>query len=822
MGSNSKRKGYGILMLLAIMLLAMAIGLCAFASDSDEQTIVTKESADLKVTYLGNSLRMDYVDESGYTKTCMRFGYQFALPEGKEMSDYTWYWEYTTDGKEITNENVKTSSGTNYVAVEGVENTYNSNLVITNIPANYYERNFYVRLVVKDGENILTVDTVLDASIKGVADKIKVANENESDVTYAAGIITEDEAHNTKVDDLIFKGLDKGVAYASNMSKSESIQKTVIVRDDITLSAAIDIPTGADVAIKDDGTKRTLTRSEGFYDAPLFKVYGGANLTFTSTNTEQQAIDSEGNVNESITDMLVIDGNNEVVGSLMTGNSPAIIMVSENDEGTANTSETGGNVTIYSGVAFVDNTNIYNGAVVHTETNAYGTLTIHGGRFEGNVASGKRSGVFQLNNHNYANVENALFKANSAKYAGVFTLGASDTSILANACVFLNNKATDTEAEADCIGGVFTSSATGTDAFTITNSIFSGNEAPTQGVGQLAAGTLKVEDCKFVGNKATSTHAGVLYVAKDCIVNMIGCEFDGNTATTYGGVFSAKTSNITIDRCTFTSNAATTNGGVFADHEDSTGNTNITITGSTFDGNTAGDSTNTSTGGGVLYLSVADIVNISGGCEFKNNNCRQLGGAIGIRSASSVTIDNCTFEKNKTINTGTSYGGAIATDPDGQASQISIESSTLSENSSRNGGAIFIGKNSSLELKNGSVFTSNKLNTTKGAGKDCMLNGSASGLELSGKVQTEFYISTSTIKVFANITASLTEGSSVIFEWAQPTKVPDAVITFASEEIMNNSKQYISLADSLSSSYELNYISGTDSYYATLTTATAE
>lgn len=797
MGSNSKQKGYGILMLLAIMLLAMAIGLCAFASDSDEQTILTKESADLKVTYLGNSLRMDYVDESSHTKTCMRFGYQFALPEGKKMSDYTWYWEYTTDGKEITNENVKTSSGTNYVAVEGVENTYNSNLVITNIPANYYERNFYVRLVVKDGENILTVDTVLDASIKGVADKIKVANENESDVTYADGIITEDEAHNTKVDDLIFKGLDKGVAYASKSSINESVQKTVIVRDDITLNAAIDIPTGADVAIKDDGTKRTLTRSEEFYDAPLFKVYGGANLTFTSTNIEQQAIDSEGNVNESITDMLVIDGNNEVVGSLMTGNSPAIIMVSENDEGTANTSETGGNITIYSGVAFVNNTNIYNGAVIHTEADSYGILIIHGGQFEGNVASGKRGGVFQLNANNSAEVSNAVFASNSANYAGAFALGtnsassASGTKVSIDECVFSNNTA-------DAGSGVFTSYAQNDDDFIINNSIFTGNTAPTQGVGQIV-GVLKTENCKFTDNKATETTAGVFYFASGSVANIVECDFSGNIANTFGGVLIARgssgNSEITIDNCTFTSNIATTNGGVFADHASSTGST-VIIQNSKFANNEANDAEGG--GGGALYFNKAD----------------------------NVSIINCEFTGNKTYEDKKSCGGAINAASKG-GSSITIENSTFKDgNTSRNGGAIFIGQNNSLVLRGENVFEGNAV-YSGGAGKDCFVNGKAAGLTLSGKLQSQFHISLTSVPTFSvYITEILTAGSNVTFNWAAYSNMVSGkttAITFANEEVMTSNQQYISLSDSLSSSYELTYSSEPNSdglYYATLTKIT--
>lgn len=807
MGSNSKRKGYGISMLLAIMLLAMAIGLCAFASDSDEQTIVTNGSADLKVTYLGNSLRMDYVDESACTKTCMRFGYQFTLPEGKKMSDYTWYWEYTTDGKEITNENVKTSSGTNYVAVEGGENTYNSNLVITNIPANYYERNFYVRLVVKDGESILTVDTVLDASIKGVADKIKVANENESDVTYATGIITEDEAHNTKVDDLIFKGLDKGVAYASNMSKSESEQKTVIVRDDITLSAAIDIPTGADVAIKDDGEVRTLKRDKEYCsDAVLFNVYRGGNLTFTSSEPEQVSIVEDAGervANSEIKDMLIIDGNcgesSEVTSDSITGNCAIIKMLSDVYVNTEFADETGGSVTVDSGVAFVNNISKATGAVIHTEANAYGNIKINGGRFMGNTASGSRSGVFQVNANNSAEISNAAFASNSAKYAGVFALGtnsassASGTEVSIDGCVFSNNTA-------DTSSGIFTSYAQNEDDFIIKNSIFTGNAAPTQGVGQIV-GVLKTENCKFTDNKATETTAGVFYFASGSVANIVECDFTRNIANTFGGVLIARgssgNSEITIDNCTFTSNIATTNGGVFADHASSTGST-VIIQNSTFKSNEANDTTGG--GGGALYFNKAD----------------------------NVSIIKCEFTGNKTYEDKKSCGGAINAASKG-GSSITIENSTFKDgNTSRNGGAIFIGQNNSLVLKGENVFEGNAV-YSGGAGKDCFVNGKAASLTLSGKLQSQFHISLTSVPTFSvYITEILTAGSNVTFNWAAYSNMVSGkttAITFANEEVMTSNQQYISLSDSLSSSYELTYSSETNSdglYYATLTAKTTE
>lgn len=818
MKSNLKRKGFGFSMLFVAVLLAMTIGLCVFAAYPDVKIVVTEENADLKVTYLGNSLRKDSED---YSKTCIRFGYQFDLPEGKEMKDYTWKWEYSTDGKELDGED-KSVDGTDWLIVNEEEGIYESNLVITNIPANYYERTFYVKLIVTDNDTkeTVTIDTVMNRTIRDLAETIVDENKNDTDTAYATNINKKIAEYDAKVDDVIFTTVKSAVSYAAKYSISEAAQKTVVIRDNMTLDSAIDIPTGADVAIKDDGTAHTLTRSADYYSgAPLFRVYGGAKLTFTSTQTNQQAITSEDEVNESITDMLVIDGNNEVVGESMSGNSPIILVVSTTDENsgtTDNTEGTGGVVTIQSGVAFVNNTNASNGGAIHMEADAYGQLNIQGGRFEKNTTSATRGGVIQVYKNNSVDISNAVFTSNSANYGAVFALGNNNAATAAgieaeiNQCVFSANSANKGS-------GVFTSYVSEEEKFVITNSILKGNTAPTQGVGQIV-GALKTEGCKYTGNQATDTSAGVFYFAAGSVADITTCDFTGNTSNTYGGVMIAKTSDITIDDCTFTSNAATTNGGVFADHEDSTGNTNITITGSEFDGNTAGDSTNTSTGGGVLYLSAADIVTISEKCEFKNNNCRQLGGVIGIKSASSITIDDCTFDTNKTINTGTSYGGAIATDPDGEAGQVVIGNTTFSGNKSRNGGAIFVGKNSSLKLQDGSIFTDNDLNTTKGAGKDCMLNGSASELELSGKVQTNFYISTSTIKVVANITAALTEGSSVIFDWASPTKVPTAAITFASEEIMNSSKTYISLNSNLSS-YTLNYVSEADSWYATLATA---
>jgi predicted outer membrane repeat protein len=146
------------------------------------------------------------------------------------------------------------------------------------------------------------------------------------------------------------------------------------------------------------------------------------------------------------------------------------------------------------------------------------------------------------------------------------------------------------------------------------NCVFHGNT--TGGTGGGLAGAYDVIDCRFTNNQAKD--------GGGCQHNsaVIRCEFTGNVATRFGGGLQ-RTGSIapfTVEDCRFAGNQAPFGGGMWAFLVDST-----SITGSTFDGNVAGQ-------GGAAYISsredVPPLVEVSE-CTLVRNQS-QAGGAFNL------------------------------------------------------------------------------------------------------------------------------------------------------------------------------------------------
>lgn len=143
---------------------------------------------EVKIDFLGGSLRMDYKNPDGsydFTKTSLRFGYQIKLPEGAVLE--SWKWDYGT-----SEENLFLTVKGEY-KVPQADGSFVSNLVLKNAPVAKYDTLVYTALSVtyeKDGKTITVTDKTESRSVKAVAEAIVNApNAPASEREYAEGLL---------------------------------------------------------------------------------------------------------------------------------------------------------------------------------------------------------------------------------------------------------------------------------------------------------------------------------------------------------------------------------------------------------------------------------------------------------------------------------------------------------------------------------------------------------------------------------------------------------------------------------------------------------
>ena len=143
---------------------------------------------EVKIDFLGGSLRMDYTTSDGsydFTKTSLRFGYQIKLPEGAVLE--SWKWDYGTAADRLS------QSVTGKNKVPQADGSFVSNLVLTDAPVDKYDTLVYTALSVtyeKDGKTITVTDKTESRSVKAVAEAIVNApNATEAEKEYARGLL---------------------------------------------------------------------------------------------------------------------------------------------------------------------------------------------------------------------------------------------------------------------------------------------------------------------------------------------------------------------------------------------------------------------------------------------------------------------------------------------------------------------------------------------------------------------------------------------------------------------------------------------------------
>ena len=177
---------------------------------------------------------------------------------------------------------------------------------------------------------------------------------------------------------------------------------------------------------------------------------------------------------------------------------------------------------------------------------------------------------------------------------------------------------------------------------TIRNCVFYGNSATLYGgaiYNHLGAGAV-IENTVFVNNSVLEGSGSAIY-SSDGILFISGTHFAGNYAFERGAVYADK-GEVEIYESRFTDNFSGTGGGAFVSNESS-----VLIQDTFFEGN------QTDGNGGAILNRLNSLITLIN-CVFKDNLSLEMGGAIANFAASSY-IRNCTLSRNNA-----DEGGSIA------------------------------------------------------------------------------------------------------------------------------------------------------------------
>jgi len=146
-----------------------------------EDTVLENGTAKVKYVFedmlRGGSLRMITANgETDYTKTSMRFGYDFKLPADTTFDSCAWYYGTTANDLRLS-----LTPGANTKKIENPTATkqgyIRSNIVFTNIAKANFDRDIFARVLVKytkDGKTYSKMGAYVDQnSVSSIAEKIK-------------------------------------------------------------------------------------------------------------------------------------------------------------------------------------------------------------------------------------------------------------------------------------------------------------------------------------------------------------------------------------------------------------------------------------------------------------------------------------------------------------------------------------------------------------------------------------------------------------------------------------------------------------------------
>ena len=217
------------------------------------------------------------------------------------------------------------------------------------------------------------------------------------------------------------------------------------------------------------------------------------------------------------------------------------------------------------------------------------------------------------------------------------------------------------------------------------NVIITGNTTTSNGCAVTSVGTLTVDGASITNNKG-GNGAGIMSFKNSSgtgILNIISGSFTGNSATNGGAIYSQ--GEMTISGGTFDSNTASASGGAIQNSG------KLVITGGTFINNTADY-------GGVIGNKTGATIEISGG-SFTGNNATNIGGVIQ-NDGTSVTITGGTFDSNSATNNAGVLNNANS------KGIVTISNASFTNNKATYGGALY---NIGTLTINSGTFTGNSV-----------------------------------------------------------------------------------------------------------------
>jgi len=312
-----------------------------------------------------------------------------------------------------------------------------------------------------------------------------------------------------------------------------STPTTIILQNDITITARIEIAAWKEITITSIGEAKAIkmgftgTGTAGYHFRVVDNVNltfenvvidcaskaggirpEGANTTITLSNTIVKNClrnDSWGLIENNSNISLIIDHSTFINNSSGYGIVYSTAGTVTINYSTFSNSSGGSNIVTSSGNLTVSNSSFFNNINVNRVINSSGmATTISNSTFADNTTN---YGVF--NSGNNILIENSSFSNNITRYGG------STFSFYGNATVthssFINNRNTSTSTYDLCSGAIYVLSG---GSLTINNSIISGNSTQSFGGGGiLAIGSVTIGDnVSIIGNSAPNGNGGGIFM----------------------------------------------------------------------------------------------------------------------------------------------------------------------------------------------------------------------------------------------------------------------------------------------------------------------
>ncbi|MHB8629009.1 MAG: choice-of-anchor Q domain-containing protein [Aggregatilineales bacterium] len=204
-----------------------------------------------------------------------------------------------------------------------------------------------------------------------------------------------------------------------------------------------------------------------------------------------------------------------------------------------------------------------------------------------------------------------------------------------------------------------------------------------------------VQNLKFVNGKSDQ-EGGAIHAHYKSNLTVTNCTFTNNTTTSAtkqfdgggGAIFVGSAATATISASTFTNNSGANGGAIYSL------NSTLSVSASTFTGNLANLTSPKSGSGGAIWNDTGAITVTNS--VFSGNSALYQGGALAvspdnIHPTGNFVVTNTIFSNNSSYYQNQGNGGAIF-----NQQPLTVVGSTFSGNTGRDGGALWLGANSTL------------------------------------------------------------------------------------------------------------------------------